>query len=386
MKIGIDARLIEGEHFCGIKTYTQNLVSHLAKIDKKNEYLIYSPKSTQLPKQKNFKLKLLKIPLPPPRSVFYTQILLPLAIKQEKLDIIHFLNNTAPLLPLGRVKTVLTLHDIIDLLPLPVASTLRFKNLHYYQKLIIPQNAKKVDFIITPSFESKKSIVKTLGINESKVKVIYEGIGESFRKLPQSEVNNFKKKEKLNKFFLSLGSFSPRKNLAGVLTAFSHLPAKLRQEYKLVIILSFSTLKPSLLEQIFKLNLRDSVVFFESPSDEEVALFYNAAAALVFPSLYEGFGLPALESMACGTPVIASNLSSFPEMVEKAAILVDPQNAKEIAEAMVKIVKWLEENTDKYQELVEKGYRQVKKFNWSEAARKTLAVYEQAYAKKNFSL
>lgn len=381
MRIGIDARLIEGEHFCGIKTYTQNLISNLAEIDKKNQYLIFSPKPTQLPKQKNFKLKLIKIPLPPPRSVFYTQILLPLVIRQKKLDILHFLNNTAPLLPLGRVKTVLTLHDIIDLLPLPVASTLRFKNLHYYQKLIIPQNAKRVDFIITPSFESKERIVETLGVNEKKVKVIYEGIGKAFRKLPQPMINDFKKRRKLNKFFLSLGSFSPRKNLEGVLTAFSQLPPRLKKEYKLVIILSFSTLKRSLLEQIFKLKLGNSVIFFESPSDEELALFYNAASAFVFPSLYEGFGLPALEAMACGTPVIASNLSSFPEMVGKAAILVNPKNTKEITGAMVKIAKWLEEEPDKYQELVESGYRQAKIFSWKEAARKTLAVYRQAHEK-----
>ena len=381
MRIGIDARLIEGEHFCGIKTYTQNLIFHLAKIDKKNQYLIFSPKPTRLPPQKNFTLKLLRIPLPPPRSVFYTQILLPLVIRQERLDVIHFLNNTSPLLPLGRVKTVLTLHDIIDLLPLPVASTLRFKNLHYYQKLIIPQNAKRMDFIITPSFESKERIVETLGVNEKKVRVIYEGIGKAFRELPQPAINDFKKKKKLDKFFLSLGSFSPRKNLIGVLTAFSRLPAKLRQEYKLVIILSFSTLKKSLLEQIAKLKLGNAVVFFESPSDKELALFYNAATALVFPSLYEGFGLPALESMVCGTPVIASNLSSFPEIAGKAAILVDPKNTNEIAEAMAKIVKRLEEDSGQYQELIERGFRQVKKFSWNDAARKTLAVYEQAYKK-----
>jgi len=378
MRVGIDARLIEGEHYCGIKTYTQNLVSHLAEIDKKNEYLIFSPKLTRLPKQKNFKLKLIRIPLPPPRSVFYTQVVLPLIIRQEKLDIVHFLNNTAPLLPLGKVKTVLTLHDIIDLLPLPVASAPRFQSLHHYQRLVVPRNMEAIDLIITPSFESKEKIVKILRVNEKKIKVIYEGIEDVYKKLLQPEVENFKKKKKLGKFFLTLGSFSPRKNLKGVLKAFFLLPPRLKKVYQLVVVLSFPTLKKSLIEQASKLKIEESLIFIESPSSEELALLYNAALALVFPSLYEGFGLPALESMACGTPVIASNLSSFPEILGKAAILVNPKKIDEIAGAMEKMISWSEREPSRYQDLVERGYQQKKKFDWQKMAQQTFAVYKQS--------
>lgn len=240
-------------------------------------------------------------------------------------------------------------------------------------------SVRKAKRIITISQASKDDIIKLYGIEPEKIAVIYPGIKQHVSLTPHIyPMNELKTKYKIgDDFLLFVGTLQPRKNIVRVIEAFSQLKKQKtenkEQDLQLIIVGRKGWQYEEILAAPEKYDVKDKVKFLDFVPDEDLTLFYQHAKVFVWPSLYEGFGLPILEAMQQGCPVITSNVSSLPEAGGDAALYVDPQSVEEIAGAMGKVL------TDKKlrDEMIAKGRKQVEKFSWEKAAQETLAVLQQ---------
>lgn len=369
IRIALDCRWVSGDSG-GIRQYTLNLVKNLSLIDKANEYfLIYDDVKTRelleanIRNSGNFHFYFLNCG---PFSLL-NQVVLPIKLNRQKINVFHSPNFMMPLFAGKGCKTVITIHDLIPFLfPEMCAQSKKVKALPVFKKLI-SYVAGKTDKIITDSNNSQKDILRVFSLPESKVKVIYIGISDCYR----VDKNNLAKKN----FLLYVGRQDPSKNLLGIIKAFARL--KNRDNYQLVITGKKDNRYPEPYSLVSRMNLEKEIVFTGVVSGEELFRLYNSAALFVFPSLYEGFGLPPLEAMACGCPVITSNTSSLPEVVGDAGVLVNPYDVNELAKAMERVL----EDGDLREKLIKKGLERVKLFSWQKAASQTLEVYESLVGK-----
>ena len=246
----------------------------------------------------------------------------------------------------------------------------------WFLTLMMPRFLRAVDAVIAVSDCTKRDAVRLYGLDEAKIKVIHEGVNPRFCTAPPEAISVVRQKYGLPKdFILSVGTIEPRKNLTSLLEAYRVLRDR-RGECKLVIVGQKGWLYEGFFRRLRELGLKDEVIFPGFVPDEDLPALYSAADLFVFPSLYEGFGLPVLEAMACGAPVITSNTSSLPEVAGDAALLVDPTSIEALTHAMRNVL----ESKQLRDELSAKGYEQAAKFNWESAARETLAVYASVLA------
>ena len=235
------------------------------------------------------------------------------------------------------------------------------------------KNIKRANRIITGSSYSKKEIEKFIGFDSNKIEVIPHGVDfKLYRKYSKEILDKFKKTLSLpEKFFLFVGSVEPRKNLFYLIEAYLNLPKDVKREYKLLII-GFKGWENEEIKKMMEKE-RDNIRYMGFLSDRELSFVYNLASLFIYPSLYEGFGLPPLEAMACQTPVIVSNSTSLPEVCADAALYVDPYDPKDLVEKILKFV-----NEEKLQkELAQKGYNRAKKFSWENSCDRHLEVFEK---------
>ena len=242
---------------------------------------------------------------------------------------------------------------------------------------------KRAEFIITASKSTKRDIVKFYSIPEEKISVVYEGVNHKKFKPENSGLSNIYRKYKLSpmyRYVLHVSSETPRKNVDGLVKAFY----KLKKKYKLANLKLLKAGNPQfqkdrkrLLNLIKRLGLQEEIIFLDYVSEEDLPGLYNIAELFVFPSFYEGFGLPALEAMACGTPVITSNTSSLPEVVGDAGVMVDPKNVSDLAEAMHKVLR----NEELRKIMVNKGLKRASLFSWRTSAEETLKICKTVYRK-----
>src|SRR3972149_4047180 len=325
MNIGIDANCLLFEK-AGIGQYTRHLLTNLLRIDRKNDYFLYFSFLHQrsqrekiirdfLEKSAGSKVKIRILPLP---AQWYEWLLAtPLPITKlitDPLDV--FFSPFAAGIPRnGFAKMVVTIHDLV-FIRFPEHRGRKLSNYYLKRHKIALKNSKKV---IVPSQATKKDLQDFLKVSPAKIKVIYEAADSRFRVIKK---NSSPFKEALGRYFdpeikyiLSVGTLEPRKNLSKLVEAYSLLPLEFKQVYKLVLVGGKGWNNSRLLKTINNLNLRDKVILTGFVSDDDLPYIYNQASVFVSPSLYEGFGLPPLEAMACGTPVIASDDSSLPEVV-----------------------------------------------------------------------
>jgi glycosyltransferase involved in cell wall biosynthesis len=289
------------------------------------------------------------------------------------LNIIHDPSVISPTLLSIKSKKIVTVYDLVPFI---------YPKLHPNQtlwsyRLFFKKILNKSDMIITISQNSKKDLMRLFKINENKIKVIQLAVSEEFRILDDEQKKSAKQNNPLGKFILFVGTLEPRKNIPGLLRAFYQLKKK-GFEHKLVIVGKKGWKYEDIFRTIKKLNLKKEVIFLGYVPQEEIINLYNAADLFVFPSLYEGFGLPPLEAMACGCPVVVSNTSSMPEVCGNAALYVNPYNVPEIAQAMERVLT----DTKLKKDMIKKGLKQAKKFSWEKNARETLEVYEELCDKK----
>jgi glycosyltransferase involved in cell wall biosynthesis len=367
MKIGIDiSQIVYGT---GVSVYTKNLVENLLRIDKKNEYkLFFSSLRQPLPpdfKISNPKAKVKFFPIPPTLlEPFWNKWHWPSVERFiGRVDVFHSSDWTQP--P-SRAAKVTTIHDF-GFLKYPEVAHPKIKAVHQRRLAWVK---KEADLVIAVSQSTKRDIMEILAIPEKKIKVVYEAASEDFKPIKnKKKIEQVKKKFKINgNYLLSVATLEPRKNLKRIIEAFKMLKTK---DLKLVIVG-----KQGWDDSLPKLNFKrrnSKIIFTGYISGENKTALYSGATCLVYPSLYEGFGLPVLEAMKCGCPVLASNISSLPEVAGHAGILVDPVDVEEIAKGMGEIIN----NKEKREEMIKKGLKQIKKFSWEKAAKETLKIYQE---------
>lgn len=368
MKIGIISDRLNRQR-TGIGNYIYNLINEFNKVPYKDNkiILINYLKNDSFP---NLKQMIIKNPfyLFGNRSFYCWHVYLDafFKIKDLDLDVIHSPENATPFSKLIPRK-IITVHDITPYFFPESFSPLTL--LRY--KLLFSRAMKTSDRIIVDSVSTKNDIKKYFHIEQKKIKVIYLGVGDIFKRLDEEEVAEIKQKFKINfPFILYVGTIEPRKNIQRLLMAFSKVK-KEHPKYKLVIAGASGWRSKNLLETINKFDLQKDVVFVGYVSDYELPALYNAADLFVYPSLYEGFGLPPLEAMACGCPVLTSNSSSLPEVVGKSAMMFNPYDLNELTNAMHIMIT----NEGLREDLIQKGLCRAKMFNWEKCSRETFKVY-----------
>ncbi|MBU3176891.1 glycosyltransferase family 4 protein [Clostridium estertheticum] len=370
MKIAIDARGINLYNGTGIGTYTENVLKNLINIDSINNYHIFwSGNNFESIKKENCKI----IMTSKKHQRFFEDYYFPENISKENIDIYHMPQNGIGFSQAISCKKVVTIHDLIPyVMPETVGRGYLLKFLK--EMPIIIGNS---DGIITVSEFSKRDILKYFPIDESKIFVTPLAADAKYTPLDKLHCKNFLKKayNLNNPFILYVGGFSERKNVASAITAFSKVYKDLSENYDLVIVGDYRDSGQKLMKLTNELNMLSHVIFAGFVPEEHLPLFYNSCDAIIYPSFYEGFGLPPLEAMNCGTPVIASNLTSIPEVVGDTGILINPYDIKDIALAIGNLL-----SSEKLRsELSAKALLRAKQFSWQNTAGRTLKVYESVY-------
>jgi len=366
LKIAIDGRFALGPH-TGVVNYLINLVENLARIDDKNEYIIYLNKEDEngiLPDSRNFSKKVLRAP-----SLIWKNVLLPLDLWQEKVDIVHFPSYTIPVTPVR--NCIVTIHDVIH----KIAPKWFNRKELFLLNGPIRHAARNSRHIIAVSENTAQDIVNHYHIERDKIDMIYEAASDIYQQ-PISDDDMARVKEKYqidSEFILYIGVLFARRNIDRLINAFGFLKNQDKLPYQLFIVgqdRGFFDI-PELLK---KNRLENSVRLLGHVDTKDMPVLYKMARVFIYPSLYEGFGLPILEAMAVGTPVITSRISSMGEIAGEAALLVDPYSESEITSALRELVS----NEALRKEYIAKGKKRSNEFSWEKAARETLKVYEKA--------
>jgi glycosyltransferase involved in cell wall biosynthesis len=354
----------------GLGRYAQELLLALAVTDGQNEYVVFynNPATARVdPTLERFP----KITTPLSYKPWRLSAMLAhfARIPQDPLfpgvDLFHATDHLLPCF--WRIKSVFTLHDLIFLFHPETHKPLN----RWFLTLMMPRFLRAADAVIAVSECTKRDAIRFYGIPEEKITVIHEGVNPRFRPASPEAIAAVRARYGLPEhFILYVGTIEPRKNLTALLEAFHHLLAT--HDLRLVIVGKKGWLYEGFFRRLRELGLEDRVIFTGYVPDEDLPAIYSAADLFVFPSLYEGFGLPVLEAMACGVPVICSNTSSLPEVAGDAALLVDPTDVRALAGAMERALT----DEGKWREMRERGLQQAARFSWDEAAAMSLKVYQ----------
>lgn len=382
MRIGIEAQRIFRKKKGGMDVVAAEIINSLQKLDKDNEYIIYAAQEEEVSdvirETANFKIKYIK----GLSYVGWEQLSLPMQAKQDKLDLLHCTSNTAPLW--GKVPLIVTIHDIIYLekkaWPVNVNWYQRLGN--YYRSLVVPRVAARAAQIVTVSEFEKSNLQEYFRFDGSKIHVVSNGVNEVFRKIYDRDLlKAVKQKYRLpERFIFYLGNTEPRKNLRNMLKAYGMLTMRQEPVPSLVITNITEEYLAAVLKEIAEERIADRIILTGYADFKDLPALYTLAEFYVYPSLREGFGLPVLEAMACGTAVITSNVSSMPEVAGEGALFADPHVPQSIADAMHKYLTDPELKAEK----IRKGNLRYRHYTWEASAKKLLDLYYST-VKKQYS-
>jgi len=372
MKIGIDAHAAERDG-SGNCTYIRNLLKSLLQIDDKNEYVFYTIYPHH-PFYQAFKThKQVQIKHPPLKAFHHPLLRIPLWMAYEtlkdRLDILH-VQYIAP--PFHKGRRITTIHDL-GFLHIPET----FSRWEVWRsRILVRLTAQKSHKIITGSRFSKQDILSKYHIPPEKIEVVHLGASLGLRpELKDSEIQKTLQKHRIQKpYLLCVGRLNPRKNWVTLVKAFSQLKKKTRIPQKLVIVGKKDFDTREVLRSVHKTPDSREVRFTGWVPDQDLWILYKQADIFIYPSLFEGFGLPVLEAMSLGIPVITSHSSSLREIAGDAALLVDPTDPQALSQAVSKLI----HSQELRKNYSEKGIIQAKKFSWISTARQTLKIYEKA--------
>ncbi len=370
-RIAINAHLLHsGQDYrsAGIHTYTEQILLQLPQADPELRYTVFTlhpPRN--LDPAIELKLPRWNTGRPLPR-ILWEQLAQPRAVRQAKADVLHATAFVGPIVQ--PCPSVLTIYDLSFALYPQFFRGLK----QTYLRLGTRYSARRARRIIAISENTRGDIARLYGVPLDWIDVAFPGVDQMTGRRSAVDVEHFRDKKNLPpKFLLFLGTLEPRKNLPMLIRAFAQMKTDC-PDAKLIIAGGIGWLAREIFDAVKLARVEDRVIFPGFIAEEEKTLWYSAATAFVYPSIYEGFGLPPLEAMACGTPVIVSNAASLPEVVDDAGVLIDPNDISGWSAAMRRM--WRDEN---YQaELADRGVRQAKKFTWLKTAQATTRAYRRA--------
>ena len=376
MRIGIEGQRLYRIKKHGMDIVALELIKNLQLIDKINDYVIFvKPDSDNncIPIAPNFKI----VELTGGSFPFWEQIALPRAAEKEGCDILQCTSNTSPIF--CNVPIITIIHDIIYLETISLfkkSGTWYQKFGNMYRRLVVPTVARLSKRVITVSNFEKDLIKSYMHLGDNLV-AIYNGVGEHFTKITDKvQLNNAKEKYKLpDNFLIFIGNTDPKKNTCNVLKAYAEFITQSNTKCKLVIIDYDEKKLIQILNDIGYPEVRKEIINTGYVPNNDLPAIINQCKLFLYPSLRESFGIPILEAMACGVPVITSNTSSMPEIAGDAAAIVDPTKPNEIRDAIIMIL-----NDDNYRNLlIKRGMEQAKKFSWKVMAQNYFELYKQVY-------
>lgn len=351
----------------GVSRYQYNLIKNLVKLDKNNQHYVFLNKKNtlpELPRQDNFHY--IKIYIP--NRIIWDQILLPMLMKKYRLDVYQSCLDTLPIFAKGKI--VLYLFEIpdyrIDLAYRLRKTSLYAKISYKYTRLFFRRSLKKAKVIMVSSHSTKADLIHRYDIDGEKIRVVYPAADEQF-------YASYSAKEG---YILHFSSSDPRDNTEALIYAYHKAKRQFQFPQKLVIGGNVYYKKNGLDKLTKNLNLEGSIVFAGYHSGEGLTRLYQSADLFVDPSFYEGFGFQVIEALACGLPVITSNVTSLPEIVGDAGILLDPNDIDGLADAMVRILN----DSGLRNNLRQKAQERAKFFSWKKMAQETLGIYNEVFA------
>jgi glycosyltransferase involved in cell wall biosynthesis len=376
MRIAIDIRRM---YEFGLATYIRNVVRTLGRVDEVNEYFLVGAAARfeqlgELPENFHF------LPLKNAEATFATYLEMHKVMAASEVDLIHVPHTFwRPLI--SKAPYVITVHDLLDYMYRARTNNGMRRMMHSYMTRQVMHHAAR---IFAVSNFTKRDVGRYFDVKPAKIEVVYNALDENFLRghsTPAEQAMIRGRYQVDSPFLLYAGRISPHKNVARIIEAFSALKGELAKEgvysdLKLIIIGDEVSKNPDIRRSVIRSGMQHEVRFLGYVSIDVLRIFFDMAKVFVFPSLYEGFGLPPLEAMAHGTPVVASNTSALPEVVGDAALMVNPENVFEISRALQRVL------TD--QSLRERmkaaGVKQAQRFSWEASVRRMLAVYEQVVA------
>ena len=374
LRVGLNAHIVtpsRGYRHAGVSRFTEQLVRTIQERDRSNSYAVFVNDTARGGFHDSANVRFHPAPLPthrPAVRVFWEQLVLPVQARQLGLEVLHCPVNVAPLA--SPCPTVLTIHDLTFLL-FPE----RFRReRRTYLAALTRLSARRTSRVLTDSLNTKQDVARLLRVPLEKIEVVYPGLEADLRPCAPEAVASFRQRHGLQRdFILFLGTIEPRKNVVGLLNAYARLLRQGLAGYDLVIAGGRGWMASDVFGAVETLDLGSRVRFAGYVPIEDQALWYSSATLFVYPSLYEGFGLPPLEAMACGTPVITSNVSSLPEVVGSAALLVDPNRTQDLTAAIAEVL----ESPEKQEQMSQAGLHQAAMFTWAQAADRTVAAYRR---------
>lgn len=369
MNIVIDGRAIK-KNMAGIGQYSHNLIKSLLKEKEKENISLF------LFKESIFKYCFSKVEILPisfffdnhPFEEIWESFYLPFKLKKLKCDIFHVLHYNIPLItPLITPCKIIV--NIPDLIPFLLPQTYPYK-FRMYVQYRIRQAVKKASKIITISHTTKQDLINILKVPQEKISVIYGGCNFLHLKNKNTSFKYLEKYGIKNRYILFVGTLEPRKNIKILIYAFNTLIKEYKEKINLVIVGQKGWLCKEIIK---KIKINRNIVYPGYIPLEDLLTLYQNASLFVYPSLYEGFGFPVLEAMACRIPVIVSSKGALPEIVKDAAWKINPYNYKEIKDAMYELLI----NNTLREEYIKKGLERIKSFSWEKAAKNTLKIYKE---------
>ena len=372
MRIGIEAQRIFRKNKHGMDYVVLQEIIELQKTDLRNEYFVFVAPGPDHCLKDSHNVHIIEV-----EGGFYPtweQILLPKAAHEANVELLHCTSNTAPIR--CNIPLILTLHDIIFLEPRDRRNRSVYQNLGWlYRRMVVPRILKKCHRIITVSQFEKNNIISKLGLPERQVAMIYNGYNARVRPMDDKD-NIFSKYMPERGYLFFLGNTDPKKNTERTLIAYSKYLERSTVKRKLLMADLDHQYLDDIIERNHIENIRQNIIMPGYIVNSDLPYVYSGAFAFLYTSLRESFGIPLLEAMACGTPVVTSNTSSMPEIAGEKAILVNPESAEEICEQLLH----LENDKDFYQRQVEVGLQRSKLFSWKYTADQLLALYEAVYS------
>lgn len=370
MRIGIDytAAVRQG---AGIGRYTRGLIRALAELDQETPYLLFSAGRDPDPRPwpPNFRQR--SLPLSDRHlAILWQRLRLPVPIEwfTGPLDLFHSPDFVLP--PVRRARTALTVHDL---------SFLRYPEcfsppLLRYLLNAVPRSIERADLVLADSEHTQRDLDELLGVPGERVRVVHAGVEPAFAPRPPAEVTAVRQRYGIQRpYLLGLGTLQPRKNFVRLIEAYRLLRQEHQIPHQLVIGGGRGWLHEPIVEAIETHHLQDDVLLIGFVEDTDLPALYTGADLFAFPSLYEGFGIPVLEAMACGTPVVAASASSLPEVAGDAALLVPPTDVAALAEALWRAL----DDTDLRADLRARGLAQARRFTWRASAQHLRECYRE---------